>query len=227
MRLSIHLKSLLTLIVAIFVFSVVVPFVSAPIPGAALWLVRHHDVVCDLSVRVVQRGVVGGVHLSGTQPSAGAYSPDEASAHCGVHRRAAPVRLVFFDVGGRWRDAAGRFAGHPSDTAVVGQFPGKTTGVAGHFRQPHSGGRSASRRARRAGVASSITKIASSATGTPCKARGTSPRGSTRRRRIFRPAARSRSCPSRICSGVSPRAGRDCRASRRRGIRPCRSGRTF
>ena len=33
MRLSIHLKSLLTLIAAIFVFSVVVPFVSAPIPG--------------------------------------------------------------------------------------------------------------------------------------------------------------------------------------------------
>ena len=33
MRLSIHLKSLLTLLVAIFVFSVVVPYVSAPIPG--------------------------------------------------------------------------------------------------------------------------------------------------------------------------------------------------
>ena len=92
---------------------------------------------------------MGRIHLAGAAASAGTHGPDEAAAHRRVHRRAADLRLVFFHLGGGRRHAAGRSAGHSPDAAVIGQFPGQTTGAAGYFGQSHSRGRGASRRSHR------------------------------------------------------------------------------
>ena len=226
MRLSIHLKSLLTLIVAIFVFSVVVPFVSAPIPGQLYgWYVITTLFVIYL-------------YVSSSEASWEEFISPVRNLLLARTALTKPLRIVVFIVvpllfgwyfstwaaGGATPPGGSRVI-HPTPPSSV-NFQGKQLVLQDISVSPI--------REDEAHLAEHVEQgriiyyeNCFFCHGDALQGRGTSPRGSTRRRRIFRPAARSRSCPSRICSGVSPRAGRDCRASRRRGIRPCRSGRTF
>ena len=205
---------------------VIVPLVSAPIPGqlyrwyvittlaAILLYVSSSEAFWEEFVAPIRRA------------PAGAYGAlTKPLRIAGLHGAAPGDRVVFFHLGGGAAQPPGGLRVIHPDASRVSEFQGQAPEVERgtiHCVPMRRVWRKISSRA-----ASCTTKTASSATAMGWRGTAIMPRGLTRRRRTSRTRERLPSCRNRSCSGVLPRVARGSQTSRRHGIRPCQCGRTF